>query len=96
MESGTIKVVWHKKNEPNVVFSKMFKNLADARAYATGLDNYMIMELDSNNQDDYNWKLLNYGDFRLYKLAIKVLKNPILVASSVGVSVYGLYKLIKK
>ena len=42
------------------------------------------------------WKQQNYGDYKLYKIAIKVLKNPIFIASIVGVSVYGLYKLIKK
>lgn len=74
LEDDTIKVVWFENEESDLIKSKMFNNIDDAKSYAKSQNNYLIMELESQDKKNYKWRLLPYGDYEDYKAALELQK----------------------
>jgi len=71
-EKGTIKVVWI-KDDSGRIYSKMFNQVEKARKFAETKKDYIIFGLvKQQKMKDFEWKLLPFGEHRLYKLAIRL------------------------
>lgn len=71
LKRGTYKVAWVGAN-PNLLYSRMFPTVADARNFSSRLDDYMIMRLVyQDGAHKYAWKLLPYGSAPQYKSVIR-------------------------
>jgi len=75
LENGTIKVVWISENGKRI-FSKMFKNISDAKKFGKKKGDYLIFRLISHKKmEEFEWKLLHYGDGDLFLKFMKHYKD---------------------
>lgn len=65
-EEGTIKVVWI-QHDPLHIYSKMFDDIAEADKFGRTKGDYVIFSLVKQaKMEEFAWKLLPYGNYRLY------------------------------
>ena len=65
-EKGKIKVVWIDR-EPGKIYSKMFENIDDAVKFGEKKVDFIIFSLvHQEGMEEFEWRLLPYGKFRLY------------------------------
>lgn len=79
---GTTKLTWIDGSDNTILHSKLFatddelSNEEDAMnegyEFSTERTHWLIFKLISANGDNYNWKLLPYGDFKTYQRGISV------------------------
>lgn len=99
-EIGTIKLTWINPNNFKILESKMFSkdDLEKAIQEGNKLGKFMIFELSSTSNDEYEWKLLDYGQSKDFVRSMQFRENPLakmIVLGIVGLSIYGAYKLVK-
>ena len=76
-ERGTIKVVWIDDSE--FIYSKMFNDEVNAEEFAKDKKDYLIFKLvKQKNMEDFTWKLLNYGRYKVYKFLFNQYKKGLL------------------
>lgn len=97
---GTIKLTWINPKDYALLESKMFPKGAveQMRKYveANNLKKYMAFELVATKNDEYEWRLLPYGQADMFLFHMKAQDSLIawgVFAIVVGFSVYGMYKL---
>ncbi|OGK12101.1 hypothetical protein A3C98_04030 [Candidatus Roizmanbacteria bacterium RIFCSPHIGHO2_02_FULL_37_15] len=74
-EKGTIKVVWI-KDDSGRIYSKMFNQVEKARKFAEPKKDYIIFALvKQKNMEDFEWKILPLGKYRLYQLAVRLYRK---------------------
>ena len=84
-EKGTIKAVWI-KDDSGRIYSKMFNQVEKARKFAEIKKDYIIFALvKQKNMQDFEWKILPYGKYRLYQLAIRLYRK-------YGSKIFNLFK----
>lgn len=71
IERGTIKVVWIPKNKSRIC-SKMFKDAKDADKFGKTKKDYIIFRMIKHKGVEYEWEILSYGEYKLYKDLLKV------------------------
>lgn len=72
-EKGKIKVVWIEDN-PLKIYSKMFDKEKDAKDFGQKKKDYLIFALErQENMQEFSWKLLPYGKYRIYLNLVKTL-----------------------
>lgn len=73
---GTLKVAWI-ENNVQYLSSDMFKpnQLNDAISYGEKKGDYLIMQLDRQEGDNYRWKVMPYGRYREYLGAASLLNE---------------------
>ena len=100
-EIGTIKLTWINPNDYSLLESKMYNksSLNEALKDAKGKPDWMIFELIKTKDHAYEWKLLPYGESNKFIRSMELSKNaflPYVGLTILGLSAYGLYKLIKR
>ena len=100
-DKGTIKLTWINPNDFTRLESKMFfsDELSDAIAEGKKLGKFMIFKLETTTNDEYTWKLLNYGQSKDFVRSMEFRESPIsklLVGGIIALAIYGGYKLIKR
>lgn len=70
-EKGTIKVVWI-ENSIDEIHSRMFEDEKEAADFAKDKKDYIIFSLlKQKNMETFSWKLLPYGNYRIYLMLIR-------------------------
>lgn len=65
-ERGKIKVVWI-EDDPEKIYSKMFDTEKKAKKFAKGKKDCLVFILENqSNMEEFSWKLLPYGRYKLY------------------------------
>lgn len=65
-KKGKIKVVWI-EDDPKKIYSKMFDVQKEAKKFVQGKKDFLIFALKSqSNMEDFVWKLLPYGRYKVY------------------------------
>ena len=100
-EKGTLKVTWINPQDYRILESKMFnKNaLKQALEFAENKPDFMIFELTSVQGDEYQWKLLHYGEAKRFVTSMKLQNSwitPFISFAILGFAFYGIYKTVKK
>ena len=98
---GTIKLTWINPKDFTRLESKMFSKdeLSNAVAEGKRLGKFMIFKLETTANDEYTWKLLDYGQSKDFVRSMEFRESPIsklLVGGIVALAIYGGYKLIKR
>lgn len=71
-EQGKVKVV-RLKGDNRKIYSKMFDDENKALEYAKNIEDYIIFSLVSQqNMEEFEWKLLPYGRYKLYLKVIEM------------------------
>jgi len=71
-EKGIIKVVWLGSDQLRI-YSRMFDDLEEAKQFAKSKKDCLVFSLlKQKKMKDFDWKLLPLGEYRLYKLAIRL------------------------
>jgi len=101
---GTLKLTWINPIDYTTLNSKMYAADSIAEAIKDGEtqkakgSNYMVMQLVTNNKDEYSWKLLPYGTYQEFLTGMQM-RDSIFVhvtaLAVVSLAVYGTYKLVK-
>ena len=74
-EKGIVKVVWI-DSDPERIYSKMYDSEEKAKQYAKTKKNCIVFALvKQENMKDFEWKILPYGEYKLYKLAIRLYRR---------------------
>lgn len=74
-EKGKIKVVWIEDN-PEKIYSKMFNSEAEAKKFSAEKKDFVVFALEKQtNMEEFSWKLLPYGRYKLYLRLIKTLRS---------------------
>lgn len=74
-EKGTIKVVWT-ESDPLRIFSKMFDGERAAQAFAEDKRDYVIfLLLQQKDMEEFSWKLLPYGKYKLYTILFRLYRG---------------------
>lgn len=74
-EKGKVKVVWVEDN-PDKIYSKMFDNEEEADKFGSGKNDYVIFSLEKqSHMEEFEWKILPYGRYKLYQRLIKTLRS---------------------
>lgn len=73
-ERGKIKVVWVEQ-DPQKIYSKMFDTEKAAERFVKGKkEDYIIFALETqSNMEEFSWRILPYGKYKLYSLLVKSL-----------------------
>jgi len=101
-KEGTVKLTWVDPIDYTILNSRMFNSVDEAIANKGDLgDNWLIMQLEKTDGNQYEWKLLPYGQYKSYINGMRVSDNPFLKFGSIalmGLGVVFLFKLatIKK
>ena len=70
-EKGQIKVVWI-DDDPEKIYSKMFDTEEKAQKFAGQKKDFVIFSLETQtNMDEFSWKILPYGKYRVYLNLVK-------------------------
>lgn len=74
-EKGKVKVVWV-KDDPMRIYSKMFENKKSAVDFGEKKEDYIIFSLiDQKNMEEFSWKLLPYGRYKLYLKTLSIFQG---------------------
>lgn len=99
---GTIKLTWINPNDVTLLESKMYKkeDLNTALEEAKLKSDYMLFTLvKKGRKDEYQWKLMPYGQADRFVRSMQLSKNPIipyLGFAVAGLAIYGAYKLVNR
>tara|TARA_Y100000389_G_C17458490_1_gene519845 strand:- start:2135 stop:2446 length:312 start_codon:yes stop_codon:yes gene_type:complete len=100
-EEGTIKLTWINPKDFTRLESKMFSKdeLNNAVEEGKKLGKFMIFKLETTSNDEYTWKLLDYGQSKDFVRSMQFRESPmskLLVGGILALAIYGGYKLIKR
>jgi len=100
-EIGTLKLTWINPQDYSILESKMFnKNaLKEALEYAKNKPDWMLFELKRTQDNEYQWKLLPFGEAKRFITSMKWQNSwlmPFVSIAILGFAGYGIYKTIKK
>jgi hypothetical protein len=100
-EVGTIKLTWINPSDFTILESRMYKkeDLKKALEDAKSKPDFMLFTLLSVNGDEYRWKLLPYGEADRFVRSMQLSKSafiPYLGIATLGLALYGAYKLINR
>jgi len=72
-EKGKVKVVWI-ESDPEKIYSKMFDSEKEAEKFAKVKVDYIVFALErQRNMEEFSWRILPYGKYKLYLLLVKSL-----------------------
>ena len=101
-EVGTIKLTWISPQDYSLLESKMFPKgaIAEMLNYVNRYDlkKYMAFELVKTSNDEYEWRLLPYGQADMFLFHMKAQDSIIawgIFAVVIGFSIYGMAKAYK-
>lgn len=97
-QKGTIKLTWINPNDFSILESSMYDTIDSAIKSVGDKKNWMLFELSSVEGDRYSWKLLPYGKYKAFLNGMKFRDSgfyEISILLVAGLSIFGLYKLIK-
>ena len=101
-EIGTVKLTWINPSDSTILESKMYSknDLQKALDDAETKPNYMLFTLlKTGRKDEYQWKLLPYGEADRFVRSMQLSKNPIIPYLGIavaGLALYGAYKLVNR
>ena len=100
-EIGTIKLTWINPSDFTILESRMYKKdeLQKALADAKSKPDFMLFTLLNVQGDQYQWKLLPYGEANRFVYSMQISKSPMAAYAGiaiVGLALYGTYKLISR
>jgi hypothetical protein len=100
-EVGTIKLTWINPSDFTILESKMYKkdDLQKAISDAKTKPNFMLFTLLNVQGDQYQWKLLPYGEADRFVRSMQLSKSPMIAYAGIALSVlaiYGAYKIISR
>ena len=100
-EEGTIKLTWINPKDFTRLESKMFSKdeLNNAVEEGKKLGKFMMFKLETTSNDEYTWKLLDYGQSKDFVRSMQFRESPmskLLVGGILALAIYGGYKLIKR
>jgi len=100
-EIGTLKLTWINPKDYTILESKMYKkeDLSQALKDAEKKPDWMIFQLTKTQNDEYQWKLMPYGEANRFVRSMELSKSvliPYVGIAIIGLAGYGLYKLFKR
>jgi hypothetical protein len=101
-EIGTIKLTWINPKDVTLLESKMYKkeDLQKALDDAKSKPDFMIFTLvKTGRKDEFQWKLMPYGEADRFVRSMQLSKNPIIPYLGIvvaGLALYGAYKLVNR
>jgi hypothetical protein len=70
-EKGKVKVVWI-EDDPEKIYSRMFDEKKEALKFTQNIEHFIMFSLETQeNMEEFEWKLLPYGHYRMYLSLVK-------------------------
>ncbi len=98
-KEGTIKFTWISPNDYNYLNRVMYDTVQEAidnRKKFVLDERWLIMKLIKTDGNQYEWKLLPYGQYKSYRNGMIVRDNKLLYYGSVLLMIYGGYAIFQK
>lgn len=74
IEEGIIKVAWIEEQD-NILFSKMFDSLAEAKKFTKKKEHSLIFKLLRRKDLEFKWELIDYGKAKDFFALVKIYRE---------------------